>query len=141
MANKSDRSQSELARAAHAYECAKAATEAGLLDGYYSLARKLPMYIQSNGIGVAFAFIKSKRNEPAKNLNEHRKLYDDISSWISDPACPFSVPKREDITGYLVKLPASSYRTYMREVLAYLNWLRKFTEGLKSEADTNIGIS
>lgn len=137
MANQSRRSQAELARATHAFECAKSAAENEMLDAYTSLTKKMPMYIKSNGLGSALAFIKSKRNECGKRKNEHRALYEDIADWLGSKDCPFSLPTQEDLTGFMIKLDGSSYRAFSLEILAYLNWLRKFTDGLKRESVPN----
>lgn len=138
MAKQSRRSQAELARATHAFSRAKAAAENEMLDTYTSLTNKLPLDILSNGLGEALVFIKSKRNEPGKWQNEHRALYGDITSWLGSKYCPLSLPAREDLASYVVKLDGSSFRVFSLEILAYLIWLRKFTDGLKGESLTNI---
>ncbi len=137
MAIQSNRSKAELARATHAFEQSKVAAEAELLDSYTSLSKKLPAYIQANGLGAALAFIKSKRNDPAKRKNEHRAMYEDLSGWLRHKDCPFLLPNQQDLAAFVIKLDGSSYRAYTLEVLAYLNWLRKFTDGLKKESSNS----
>jgi len=137
MANQSRRSQAELARATHAFERAKLAAENEMLDAYTSLTKKLPMYIKSNGLGAALTFLKSKRNDPGKRQNEHRTLYVDITAWLNSKDCPFNLPNQQDLAGFVIKLDGSSYRAFSLEILAYLNWLRKFTDGLKKESVPN----
>ncbi|MEM7374530.1 MAG: type III-B CRISPR module-associated protein Cmr5 [Bacteroidota bacterium] len=130
----SNRNKLEHGRASVAMVHAEAARQAGKLKEYASLAKRTPMLIKTNGLGAALAFIKAKRNASDKSRNEHRMLYEDLKSWLADQRCPLPLPPNTgDLVAYLIELDSPDYRAYTLETLAYLTWVRRFSEGLSKD--------
>ncbi len=127
----------ESGRAKFAWECTKEALKE--LDEkkqkeYKSYAKKIPMYIKTNGLGASFAFMFSKKDT-------YSYIGDQITKWLKK--CPTKVISLEENANFeilvekIVSLNSSSYRALTIEVLAFLNWLRRFAEGLIEEGETN----
>jgi CRISPR-associated protein Cmr5 len=145
-------------RAKFAYECAQEAVNAGdksvelgKREGYFkatnykSYVKKAPMWIKTNGIGAAFAFILSKKAKEKdgkppgseKNpKNAYDLLYEQTMAWLRSEGKEYLLGEKrdKDLVAALVELPSHEYRAVTVEVLALLNWLRRFAEGL-IEAD------
>jgi len=111
------------------------------------------MWIKTNGVGAAFAFILSKRENSSKKINgqnyqpgEHKDhpqnayglLYDQITNWLKSDSKKFLLRGKEDqdLVKTLTELKSHEYRAVTVEVLAFLNWLRRFAEGLIEGEDT-----
>lgn len=129
----------EQARASFAFQCAKAASskEQGKKpEEYKSFAKKLPMIIKTNGLGAALAFALSKsKNKPSWGL-----VYNDVQSWLRQDQKKFllGAHAEEELAKAVIELESPEYRAVTVEVLAFLNWLRRFAEGLIiDEADDN----
>lgn len=150
-------------RAKFAYECAQQALidvvdkkekpkkieEFGghyfLPKNYKSYVKKAPMWIKTNGIGAAYAFILSKKakekdGKPSGNeknpKNAYDLLYEQTMAWLRSEGKEYLLGEKrdKDLVAALVELPSHEYRAVTVEVLAFLNWLRRFAEGL-IEAD------
>jgi CRISPR-associated protein Cmr5 len=120
----------EQGRAKFAYERAKAAAERkAIAKEYKSYAKKLPMMIKNNGLGAALAFAFSKSK--ADDHSSWGTLYKDIKDWLfKNKPFLFGGSPGTDLAEAVVVLDSTSYRAVTIEVLALLNWLRRFTEGL-----------
>lgn len=122
MATPTQRNTLEQGRAAHAYKKAEAQKAS---EDYRTAAKKLPMYIKTNGLGAAMAFFKSKNPQ----------LYNDITDWLRRDECVVKEliewEKCQDLVACLVGMPSVNYRAVTVEVMAYLNWLRRFADGFK----------
>lgn len=124
------RSKVEQGRAAKALEYV---TKAPKTDEFKSYAKKVPMMIKSHGLAPALAFIKSK------NRQAYNTIYADIIKWLKDdikkvaPDIHTKVTNNTD-TGfidYLINLEDPAvYRAITNEVLAFLNWYRRFAEAI-----------
>lgn len=100
-------------RAEAAYHAAKEGT-----SDYKTFAKKLPMLIQNNGLGAAMAFA------------EHKELcYKDISDWLKDKECPVDFDG-DNLSEWLTSIDSQEYRAVTMEVMAFLNWLRRFVDTL-----------
>ncbi|WNJ18627.1 type III-B CRISPR module-associated protein Cmr5 [Pontibacter sp. G13] len=128
---KSKRTTIEQGRAAFAFEKVESVPEKNIKE-YRSLAKKLPMYIKTNGLGGAFAFSHSK----SKSGNEHELILKHISSWLGDPKSfvPFDLPSdSKGLLEELINMDSTAYRMITTEVLSYLNWVRRFADSKVEE--------
>lgn len=132
----------EQARAKFAYEKAKAISDAGgkKAKEYKSYAKKLPMMIKTNGLGASLSFALSKSKNKEGNKTAWGILYDDLDSWLRLPhkIWLLGVNPPTDLSDSAINLDSQEYRALTVEVLAFLNWLRRFAEGLiEGEADND----
>jgi len=84
--------------------------------------------ILSNGLGQALAFIYSKK----KMGNAYDFLYFHISQYL-ESEIPARIPPKEkdkDLAEWVISLDSLQYRYVTEEVLAFLNWLKRFAEGM-----------
>ncbi|HDD35698.1 MAG TPA: type III-B CRISPR module-associated protein Cmr5 [Candidatus Desulfofervidus auxilii] len=135
----------ESGRAKFAWKCAKdgekISTKKDQIDGewyedknYKSYVKRLPELIKTNGLGAALAFIFSKRQKDSKKpKNAYDLIYKQIGEWLSKEdnkhlwsGCNNSGELIEKI----ISCNSFSYRALTIEVLAFLNWLKRFAEGL-----------
>lgn len=123
MSEQTTRNSLEQGRAKCAYDCAKDRKDK---KEYPQNAKKLPMYIKTNGLGAAMAFMKTKDKD----------LYADVTKWLKDTNCTikpllWNNESGADLVERLVNINSSEYRAVTVEVLAFLNWLRRFADGFK----------
>jgi len=126
----------ESGRAKFAWDCAKNALEK--LDKkkqkeYKSYVKKIPMYIKTNGLGATFAFMFSKKDTYSYIGNQ-------ITAWIKQSPNQVFLEendKFETLVRKVIELDSPTYRAFTIEVLAFLNWLRRFAEGLIEEGESN----
>ncbi|MFN4298824.1 MAG: type III-B CRISPR module-associated protein Cmr5 [Thermaurantimonas sp.] len=122
------------ARAKFAWECAY-----GKDKEYGSLVNKIPTYIKTNGLLNTLAFLYSK----SKNDNREEKLLKQICNWLTGqnlPSCVSAFPlieinklttgsnDQEKVLIYLMTCQAKELIQCTTEVLALLNWLRRFAK-------------
>lgn len=123
----------EQARASFAYECAKtAAANHAKKKEYKSYAKKLPMMIKTNGLGGALAFALSKSKDKEGRATSWGLIYIDVQSWLRQDQKKFLLGDhvQKDLAHAVIQLESSQYRAITIEVLSFLNWLRRFAEGL-----------
>lgn len=107
---------------------------------YKSYVKKIPMLIKSNGLGSTLAYIKSKikSNEEGKISEEGKVyglIYEHITEWLKNDEKKL-VRIEGDLVKAVISWPSAEYRAVTNEVLAFLNWLRRFAEGLiEGDAD------
>lgn len=123
----------ENGRAEHAFAKASVASEnKDFKENYKSYVKKLPMMIKSNGLGSTFAFIFSKKDK--KEGKAYKLVADDIISWLKDSKTVDIEQKHlsdlKEFIAYLVALDSMNYRAATSEVLSYLNWLKRFADGM-----------
>ena len=110
-------------------------------DKYTSYAKKMPTMILTNGLGQTLAFIVSKRqkvkdkNQPGteKNpKNAYDLIYKHLTDYLkSDSTARKQMPKdKEDLLEWVISCDSSDYRYTTQELLAFLNWLKRFAEGM-----------
>ena len=127
--NKLERGRAELA-----YKCVKVETE-DLKDEekkkYRSYSRKIPTMILTNGLGQTLAFIKSK----SEKGNAYSLIYDQLTEYMkSDSTLKIQMPSGEsDLVKWVISSDSVTYRYIEQEILAFLNWLKRFAEGLIEE--------
>lgn len=89
-------------------------------------AKKLPVRIMASGLGQAIVFLKAKDYAPG--------LVAEISDWIATrvplrPDEPRAKPDRPpDLLERIIRGDSDFLRRATDEVLAYLQWLRRFAE-------------
>jgi len=125
-------------RASHAYTCVynfvQTHSNKDTRSEYKSYSKKLPMMIKNSGLGAAMAFTLSKSKE------HHKAVLDDIISWL----CQSMITKdffinlkklsdkydQADFVKKIINFNSNEYRVITNEVIAYMTWHRRFTEGL-----------
>lgn len=145
MPNETTIKKLENGRAEFAYKCVEEARKpvpsykSDLAGDYKSYAKKIPVLIQTNGLGNTLAFIKSKgKAHDKKNKNNaYDLIYDQLTKWLKtgNGGCAVILPEN-DLLQFVISQPSTVYRQITSETLAFLNWLRRLAEGIL-EGDTN----
>lgn len=105
---------------------------------YKAYSKKLPMMIKTNGLGASLAFVLSRSKSDLNN--PWGLLYHHINLWLRTDHKKFLLGEnpKPDIADAVINLESHQYRAVSIEVLAFLTWLRRFSEGLiEGEADEN----
>ncbi len=127
----------EQGRASQAFECISSheSDNNKTLREYKAYIKKLPMLIKVNGLGPALAFVYSKKQK----ADAYKWLYNDIKSWLKES--PYLYYISEKLNGELIdditNLNSQEYRAVTKEVLAFLNWLKRFADGKISDEEDN----
>jgi CRISPR-associated protein Cmr5 len=119
-------------RAKHAWECIEHVDQKvpdKTKKKYGSLVRGLPQLIQTDGLGQMLAFLQAKAGDDSNS--EHGLAYAHIASWINTE---FKLNNNK-LLEWLLDQSTADYRRTTAEVLAYVNWLKRFAEakGWKGE--------
>lgn len=121
------RQKIEQGRASVAYERVDAyVTAKKELDEYKAFSRKFPTMIKTNGLGAAVAFTLSKQK------HAHLSILDDVIAWLQKDEKKIVALKSNDRQAFLklvLDLDSNMYRALTNEVLAFMNWHRRFSEG------------
>jgi CRISPR-associated protein Cmr5 len=130
MANPTQRQKLEQGRADFAFKRATTGYNSHRKE-YSSAVQKLPMMIKTNGLGATMAFMFSK----GKTLGTVLK---DIEDWANstDNLKTHLILKNTEGGAFVHKilnLNSQDYRIVTIEVLALLNWLRRFAEGINKQ--------
>ncbi|MCS7245541.1 MAG: type III-B CRISPR module-associated protein Cmr5 [candidate division WOR-3 bacterium] len=99
-----------------------------LLNNFRSYVRKIPQMIISNGLGQTLAFVFAKK----KNGNAYDLIYRQITDYLkSDATARIRMPNNQnELIKWVISLNSYEYRHVTEEILAFLNWLRRFAEGM-----------
>ncbi|ROL57223.1 type III-B CRISPR module-associated protein Cmr5 [Bacteroidetes/Chlorobi group bacterium Naka2016] len=122
----------ENGRAEFAYKCAEEAIKRlneKRKKEYRSYTRKIPMMVLSNGLGQTLVFIKAKSNDG----NVYELIYDQITRYFKESYAPSRVkmPSNEnELIKWVISCDSTTYRYITQDLLAFLNWLRRFAEGM-----------
>lgn len=121
----------EQGRATFAYDCALEGSQLPeKAKEYRQYVKRIPMLIKTNGLGATLAFINSK----SKKDEAYQLIYSQLTIWLKDePKNLLGYNGNEDLCKYIVSIDSSQYRAATIEILALLNWLRRFAEGLIKE--------
>jgi CRISPR-associated protein Cmr5 len=113
---------------------------------YGTVARKLPSYLQTNGLGQTLAFLYSKAEAgnpkatvPAKETGDGLMLLH-LGAWLQGkrpPPAPQEGASKtlnlmvnaNDVMRWLTSLDAEAYRAASHEARECALWLRRFAEG------------
>jgi len=126
----------EQERARYAWECIQRVKEERDIDlegRYKSYARRASAHIQINGLGNALAFYKSKfeadlKKKGGSDLSAEKKaymlLYKHIDGWKKE------IRGNKDLLEWILDEKTSSLEVFRatKEVIALLNWIRRFAE-------------
>jgi len=123
----------EKGRAEFAYRCVEKAIEifkdnSKKQKEYKSNTRKISTMILSNGLGQTLAFIKAK----SEKGNAYDLIYSQLTEYMkSAHTVRIQMPKeKNDFVEWVISCDSSKYRYITKEILAFLNWLKRFAEGL-----------
>jgi CRISPR-associated protein Cmr5 len=126
-------SKLEKGRAEFAYRCVEKAIEifkdnSKKQKEYKSNTRKISTMILSNGLGQTLAFIKAK----SEKGNAYDLIYSQLTEYMkSAHTVRIQMPKeKNDFVEWVISCDSSKYRYITKEILAFLNWLKRFAEGL-----------
>ncbi len=124
----------ERGRAEFAYRCVEEAVKK--LDEkrrkeYRSYTRKISTMILSNGLGQTLAFVKAK----AKDGNAYELLYAQMTEYMkSNSVVRIQMPPdKNELIEWVISCDSKEYRWITQELLAFLNWLKRFAEGMIEE--------
>ncbi|MCB0650815.1 MAG: type III-B CRISPR module-associated protein Cmr5 [Saprospiraceae bacterium] len=128
MSELSLRKKVEQGRATEAFRRVKAfVKEKKDLDEYKSYSKKFPTMVKTSGLGASLAFILSKQKAA------YNRILEDIIDWLrKDEKGIIELPTndKKDFLEKVLELDSNTYRALTNEVLAFMNWHRRFTEGL-----------
>lgn len=118
----------EQGRAEFAYKRALEGSELEKKKEYKSYVKKIPMLIKTNGLGATFAFMKSKGGT-------YNEIYKHTFDWFlelkNNTGLDFlKLSSTDDLVEKIISLESSEYRATTVEVLAFFNWLKRFSDGL-----------
>jgi CRISPR-associated protein Cmr5 len=130
--NTTQRQKLEEGRANFAYERAVFGYSVHRKE-YAQHAKKLPMMIKTNGLGTALAFMFSKQKTWGTLLK-------DIEDWVKNIENKktldiYNSAQGSNLVQKILNLNSSDYRVVAIEVLAFINWLGRFAEGIKKEQE------
>ena len=122
MENNNTRQSLEQGRANFAFICAEKGNK---LADFKSAAKKAPMMIKNHGLGAALAFMYSKGG----NLSV---ITGYIQDWLKEDSNNKQLIdlSKNDLVYKITEVDTATYRAVTIEVLAFLNWLRRFADGL-----------
>jgi CRISPR-associated protein Cmr5 len=96
---------------------------------YRSLVLKLPSLILTNGLGQTLAFLKSKGKGNESNAEE--KVYQDLQGWLTNTEIiNWGTVKQSELIERIMAINSDKYRLITAETLAFLNWLKRFTDAV-----------
>lgn len=122
----------ENGRAKYAFETVNGFVEANLnndkiIKEYRSYVKKLPAMIQVNGLGQTLAFCYAKGGQ-------YRTIYNQIGVWTAqkqpDILNRYSENRNVEFVKIVVSMNSNDYRIISNEVLALLDWMRRFADGM-----------
>jgi CRISPR-associated protein Cmr5 len=84
---------------------------------YGSLAREMPTLIQVNGLAQTLAFLR------AKNKTHHQSIFNHLSGWVCQ-----HLGLQGNLLESVLQMDSQLYRRATAESLAFLQWLKRFSE-------------
>ncbi len=126
----------EKGRAEFAYNCVKEALEKLDIEkqkDYRSYTRKIPTMILTNGLGQTLAFIKAK----IKKGNAYDLIYRQLTDYLkSNTTSRIKMPgDKQELLEWVISCDSTEYRYITREILSFLNWVKRFSEGMIEEKE------
>jgi CRISPR-associated protein Cmr5 len=86
---------------------------------YKSYVKKIPSYIQTNGLSATFAFMYSKKGT-------YEVIYKQIEDWLKQRG--FEI--KDELIKWIISRNSKDYKLVTKEVMALFLWLRRFAEGM-----------
>ncbi len=121
----------DLQRAEHALRVIEA-LKGQKIGHYVSYVSALPANILQNGLGQSLATLLSAAK--GKTDDPHRKLYDQMQSWLCRQADDAPYAGRSNLLDAIVQGGEPAYLYAHAETLAYLVWLKKFAVAFLNES-------
>lgn len=109
---------SELTRAKKAFDQVASVSN---LDKYKINIRKMPMMIQVNGLAQTVSFYRTK--EAA-----HKEILQHLYEYLLEEKL-IEANNNKDLVEVVVNLDSKDYRIVTSEIMAYLQWLKRFADG------------
>jgi len=100
---------------------------------YRALVRSTAADILTNGLGQTLAFLRAKAKD--KHTPPHWTLYQHLSEWITSKYVDDATFKPDGLLEWLIQQDSDVYRQTTVEVIAYLNWLKRFAEAILPEGE------
>ncbi|MBE3551066.1 MAG: type III-B CRISPR module-associated protein Cmr5 [Brockia lithotrophica] len=101
--------------------------ERGKEEEFRQWLKKVPAMVKTNGLAETMAFLYSKKGV-------QRKIYELIGRWVTKESvyASYFAPEvsGDQWLGGLLRLSSSVYRMVTVDVLAYVEWARRFAEGM-----------
>lgn len=91
------------------------------LEDYKRNVKKMPMMIQVNGLAQTVSFYQTKGDSHIAIL---KHLYKHLLSQQL-----ITANSRENLVAVIVNLESNDYRIVTTEIMAYLQWLKRFADG------------
>lgn len=123
----------EQARAKSAWEKVSAIVNETWASEYRALARSTAADILTNGLGQTLAFLRAKAKD--KHEPPHWTLYKHLSDWIAKDHQGDNAWEENGLLEWLIQQDSEVYRQTTVEVMAYLNWLKRFAEATLPERE------
>ncbi|OQB28965.1 MAG: CRISPR system Cmr subunit Cmr5 [Euryarchaeota archaeon ADurb.Bin190] len=124
----------EQRRAARALKSAKEIRNKSYASKFRSYVERLPASIVMNGLGQALAseFAAGRGDKGEIDSEAHEKLFNEIEDWLLKERKIYS--EKTDLMSSIVSGSQEQYILAQAEALAYLEWLKKFSQAfLKKE--------
>ncbi len=86
---------------------------------YKSYVKKLPALIQTNGLSAALAFMFSKGGT-------YGDIFEQLDLWLKE--C--GLKRDEALMEWVLRQDSVQYRRATTEIMALLNWMRRFADGM-----------
>lgn len=97
---------------------------------YRSIIMKLPTLILTNGLGQTLAFLKAKGKGDDRTPEE--VIYKCLQEWLFS-SLDWGSFQQGEIIERVISADNYKYRLATMEALAFLNWLKRFADGVLSE--------
>ncbi len=128
----SQRKTSEQNRAWFAYQCAEKGAKLSKAAEYKAYTKKFPTLVKTNGLGAALAFIYAKSSpKPDSAGHAYQLIYQQIHAWLkTDQKDLLKLQEKDELVAKVIESDSSIYRAVTIEVRAFMNWVRRFAEGM-----------
>jgi CRISPR-associated protein Cmr5 len=99
---------------------------------FKSYIKKMPGFIQTNGLGQTVAFYYSNNSK-----KPYKAILEILETWIKEnlenvePA----YKGEQDFVEWVISLQSREYKILTMEIIALLNWMRRFVDGMVKEED------
>lgn len=122
----------EQQRAAHALNHVRELEQAPFAKEYRSYVEGLPATIVMNGLGQACATLLSASSGDGDRGHAYQALHQHLQSWLCRPVVAGRAggvyPGAKSLIDAIVKNGQADYVHAQAEALAYLVWLKKFSQ-------------
>ncbi len=116
-------------RAAHALDAINRLVKQKSYGNFASYVQRLPATVVMNGLGQAMAGeLAAARGCKNEDERAHKILFEFVESWLQQS----KVYPEKDLMTAIVKSNQKDYVRAQAEVLAYLDWLKKFSQAYLS---------